>query len=572
MEIANIELTSIQWPKGASARIWFCQPQVELTSPAPFVPMANVRSLDILRAVLNRDAELGAPAGGAPSIALLPEMSISPADVPTVKALIAASRENTLLICGVGHMTSAQMNTIEANSELCGPAIAEHYANCALIGCGGTDKIYLQPKIVPSKDELDYHWPGRVIRYFVGKSFQFVVVVCSEMLNRAGEKTTISDVLEKLDESGRQLAAVFWLQRNERPRSSEFSQSLGELAHFDRPTVFVSGSRMQCPPRFEHYSVSGAFFKRDTVPKHFKFLTRRFHYVEPVANPVSLSRVVLLRYDVDVNLVETVLGSAIDAEDRTSRSQLFSSALPMNVRDGTLVESLENKHLVEIAFLASETAAATAKSQNANVQALTEALVALGTARFQDFLDLAIVPQPLVKDHRHAAGQQHTGGDCYCVCWKHRECIDFLCDDVDTATPLAYVLLALAKIVSQGLIIDFMPDSNAGANIRVSGLASDFTLCIVYPFDFSADETEIAIRGSDEPRLAEPGYIVLGTSGRADRPKLAAIKQSVANRTAPVNAGSAAVPRLKAVYNEELNDWFANGNLAESLKERFSDN
>jgi hypothetical protein len=572
MEIKNIELPSLRWPKGASARIWFCQPQVELSSRAPFVPTANVRSLDILRATFKRDAEWGAPAGGAPSIVLLPEMSISPADVASVRELIAGSRGNTLLIGGVGHMTSEQIDPIEASSGLCGPPVAEHYANCALIGCGGENNVYLQPKIVPSKDELDHHWPGRVIRYFIGKSFQFVVVVCSEMLNRAGEKTTMSEVLQNLDENGRQPPTVFWLQHNARPRSSDFSQSLEELALNRRTSVFVSSSRMKCPPRFEHYSVSGAFFERDAVARHFGILTRRFHYIEPVANQVRLSRVVLLRYDVDVNVVDTILGNAIDAKDRTQRSQLFGSALPMNVIAGSLVESLENKHLAEIALLACETAAATDNTQSANVRALTEALVALGTARFQDFLDLAIVPRPLVKDDRHAARQQHRGGDCYCLCWKHRECIDFLSDEPDNANPLAYLLLALAKIVSHGMTVRFMPDSNASANIQVSGALGEFPLCIVYPFDFSADETEIAIRGGDGVKMAEPGYVILGTDRRAERPKLAAVKQSVARRTAPVNAGNAAAPRLNAIYYRDLNDWCANGNLAESFKERFGEN
>src|ERR1017187_9631651 len=66
MDIETIKLQGLRWPKGASARIWFCQPRVELTTPAPFRPTATVRSLDILRAVLDRDAQIGAPTGDAP--------------------------------------------------------------------------------------------------------------------------------------------------------------------------------------------------------------------------------------------------------------------------------------------------------------------------------------------------------------------------------------------------------------------------------------------------------------------------------------------------------------------------
>src|SRR5258708_6700977 len=151
MELKKIELSSINWPRGASARIWFCQPQVQLSLHPPFVPKNGTEALDILRAVFKRDAEMGPPPEGAPSIILLPEMSINPADVGTVKKLIRAARANTLVICGIGHMTSTEIDGIDSSSELCGEPIADHYANCALIGCGGTNQVYLQPKIVPSK-------------------------------------------------------------------------------------------------------------------------------------------------------------------------------------------------------------------------------------------------------------------------------------------------------------------------------------------------------------------------------------------------------------------------------------
>ena len=58
---------------------------------------------------------------------------------------------------------------------------------------------------------------GRVIRYFVGGFFSFVVFICSEMLDRAQARTTIREVLDRLAESSQQLAAVFWLQHNPKP-------------------------------------------------------------------------------------------------------------------------------------------------------------------------------------------------------------------------------------------------------------------------------------------------------------------------------------------------------------------
>jgi hypothetical protein len=80
---------------------------------------------------------MGAPAGEAPSIVLLPELCIGPNDVSSVRDLIRAARQNTLLICGIGHMAAAEIDPIEAGGPLFGEPVARHYANCAPIGCSG---------------------------------------------------------------------------------------------------------------------------------------------------------------------------------------------------------------------------------------------------------------------------------------------------------------------------------------------------------------------------------------------------------------------------------------------------
>lgn len=568
MVVEAITLSGLRWPRGASARIWFCQPRVELPPLAPFRPTNAARSLELLREVLNRDAQMGAPVDGAPSIVLLPELSIGHADVVTVRGLITAARTNTLVICGIGHMTAENVDSIEASVNLCGEPIAGRYANCALIGCGGSNQVYLQPKVVASKEELDCHWPGKVVRYFVGGFFQFVVVICSEMLDRAQAKTTIREVLDKLAENGRQLSAVFWLQHNPKPRSADFSQSLEELTHLDRPTIFVAGSRSQSPPRFENFAVSGALFKKSALPTHFDTLTRTFHYVEPVPDSVDLSRVVLLRYDVDVNLVETTLATAIEVNDRTPRSQLFSSVTPMKMENGSLTYSGDNTHLTEIVGRAKDTAIATENAHATQILALAGELAALGTTRFQDFLDRAIVPRPGDANHRHAARQKHPGGDCSCACWEHRKCIDTLCDVGAAAEPLAHLLLALSWVAAQGLDVNLVSTPGLPENIRVSGTLGEVKLCIVYPFNFDAEQTEEAIRGGLRPKTGEPGYIILGTSGRAGRPRLATISQAVARPVAPLQAANAAEPVLKAIYYDELT---ASGgdSLAQLFQQKF---
>lgn len=262
MDIKPITLNGVHWPRGTSARLWFCQPRVELTTPAPFLPTHTPRSLELLQAVLDRDAQMGAPEGGAPSILLLPELSTGPCDISSVRTLISAARPNTLLICGVGHMTAAEVDAIEPSAPLCGEAVAGHFANCAVIACGGTHKLFLQPKVVASREELDCQWPGKIVRYFEGRFFSFVVFICSEMLDRAQARTTIHEVLEGVEAENRQYPIVFWLQHNPKPRSVDFSQSLEELTRIPRPTVFVVGSRKECPPRLENFAVSGALFKK----------------------------------------------------------------------------------------------------------------------------------------------------------------------------------------------------------------------------------------------------------------------------------------------------------------------
>jgi hypothetical protein len=466
-------------------------------------------------------------------------------------------------------MERTDIEAIEASAPLCGPPVAGRYANCAMVACGASDRVYLQPKIVPSREEQDFHWPGLIVRYFLGRSFPFVVVVCSEMLDRASARTTISQVVDQLKQEGRQLSAVFWLQHNRKPRSLDFSESLEQLARFDRPTTFVVGSREPSPPRWEHYAVSGALCKKTIFPKSFSVLTRRFHYVEPVSKPSALSRAVLLRYDADVNRVDTVLANAIDEDSRTERSQFFASVAPFILENGELVDSPTNRHLVELSERARQMASSTNGSLAAFVQSVVDELVALGTTRFQEFLDRAIVPRPLDNQHRHSAGQQHPGGDYDCNCWKHRECIDLLSDRDDAAEPLAHVLFAIGNVISQGMAIELIPFPGTPSNIRVSSQGRQFILCVVFPFDLAANATEEAILGGSRPRSADASYIVLGTAGRSGRPQLAGISQAVAQVAGAINAANATSPRLKAVFNDEFRKSIEDGTLEQLLVKNF---
>ena len=572
MAIEKVNLPELSWPPGTLARVSFCQPALSLSAQPPYIPVGPASTLALFEAVLAQDAALGQPEGGAPSIIIMPELALAPTDVLRVRELMATARANTLLVAGVGQMTQAQVDTIEPDHGTLFEASAQNlYSNCALIVCAGAARAYLQPKIVPSAGEHGHLWPGQVVRYFSGTHFAFVVSVCSDLLERAGERTTVRWLLGELDAENFKLSALFWLQHNRNPRSVHFQQSLEALAVEARPTVFVCGSRGKKTDRYENYSVSGAFFQRHAFPRKFRLLTQPFHYVEPVANPKQLSRVVLLRYDVDVNQVQTVLASALETKDTISRSQLFLSVRPFILTAaGVLEPNIENKHLEEIADRATTTAANVEVAHAARIQALSGNLVALGTQRFQEFLDRAIIPQPPEPTEAHAAGEMHPGSDRDCQCWQHRRCIDRLCDCDDAAEPLAQVLLAMARIEAGGFGIEPMANSGTPANVRLSDASGTMDLCVVYPFGLDAEHAERAIRGGRErPRLLDVGHVVLGTSGRSGRPRLSEVLQGRADKDGPVRQGDAEVPVFKAVYYEEFMA-ACDGNLREFLRERLA--
>jgi hypothetical protein len=123
-------------------------------------------------------------------------------------------------------------------------------------------------------------------------------------------------------------------------------------------------------------------------------------------------------------------------------------------------------------------------------------------------------------------------------------------------------------IAAQGLDVSLVSTPGLPENIRVSGAFGEIKLCIVYPFNFDAEQTEEAIRGGSRPKTGEPGYIILGTSGRAGRPRLTTISQAVARPVAPLQAANAAEPVLTAVYYDELT---ASGgdSLAQLFQQKF---
>ena len=197
---------------------------------------------------------------GAPVLFLLPEFSLRPSEVGKFAEIVRKSAENTVFVSGAGHLTRGEALSIESGAEKVWEPGSEHpYTNCALIGFGGSKVLRLQLKIVPSWEERDRQAPGRVVRYFVGHQFQFIVVICSELLNRPQERTTIESVIAQLDDQGKRLNLVVWIQHNPDPRSDAFGQSILRLERPPYcPTVLVVSTRNTRSSRLTNFAVSGA--------------------------------------------------------------------------------------------------------------------------------------------------------------------------------------------------------------------------------------------------------------------------------------------------------------------------
>lgn len=336
----NVVITDLseclRWPRGERARVWFAQPRLHVADQPPFVPLhqdPDPTGLDLLRSIVDWERAFGPDDetrfAHAPSLILLPEYSIAPADYAIARDLARSAPHNTLVVFGLGQMTEAQARGIEPDADLWQGDSAGRYTNCAVVAIGGVDGAYLQPKILPAKEEEGIHWPGKIVRYFYGRNLQFVVLICSEFLDRAEHKTTAQAVVDHLLDTGRALNLVIWIQHNRDPRHPEFQASIDQLQML-RSTIFVVNSRGHGAQRLKNFAVSGAIVPNTAMPSHFNVSTRLHHYAEPLR--AGISRYVLLRYDNDVNLTETVLAASLHPGGSAEKADLFHTTRPHTFR------------------------------------------------------------------------------------------------------------------------------------------------------------------------------------------------------------------------------------------------
>lgn len=565
-----IQLNSVKWLLGQQARFWFIQPRLIFNERARFVPQTTPDSgptgLDLLRATLSYEGTQFDAPDGAPTFILLPELSIRPEDVSQVRALIARdARPNTIIVFGV-HFTEDQARQIEDRDIWDGPS-ENKFTNCAVIGTGGSEKLYLQPKIVPSQWELDYHWRGKTVRYFQGEFLGFIVMICSELLSRPEHKTTIESIVTELRRKTLQLNAVIWLQHNRRPRSDDFVDSIKQLEVF-KPTVFVASSCSSRPQRLDNFAVSGAILPHDALASHFAVLNRPFHYVEPLGDSVPMSRAVLLRYDAHVYRVLTVLAEHIGRGTNTEKSALFQESQPYLLDSSTLLVSQEHFHLVDICNRAQSEALKAAHLKD-EIHCLTERLTTLTTEKFLSFFDIAILPQPPSEEVRHTAGTQHPRGDFLCRCWPHRQCIDNLADDSPCISLLADVLIAMAEMDNRGLNVVPAVDVDRRTNLSITLDGINYPIGIVHPGDLNAAATQLGLCGGKNVSVVGSLYIVLGVGEPPVRPSIHELNAARVTSFGAINAGNAEAPRLKAIYDRDFHEALRAGKLKDVLKAEF---
>jgi len=568
MLVQPIELPTLIWAPGTQARLWYAQPPLSLTGP-PFQPQhqpGRPTGLELLSAIL-REARGAPPASAqAPTFIMLPECSIRPDEIDAALALIRDSVTNTIVVFGASQIDEAQAHSLEPGADLWDGASAGHFTNVAIIGIGGSDQIYLQPKIVRSLIEQDTHWRGRVVRYFKGRHVQFIVVICSELIDRPEGATTVREVINEIHASGGNLNLAIWIQHNPKPRSDEFADSIAEFRVF-RTTVLVVASASDRQTRVNNFGVSGAIIPHDALPKYSSILTRRFHYSEPIGSVRTASRIVLLRYDAHVYRVDTVLAESIQSQDHAERGAIFEESQPFLLRNGTLTFSNEHVHLEDLTERAMQLALSRAPAAlHDAIRGARSRLVEQTTTEFMAFLDVGIVPQRRDGAPLHPAGVLHPGGDFLCKCWDHRMCIDKLCDEEATASPFAIILEALAGMEVAGIAVRVLYDRARRTNVHITVEGQQAHVGVVYPFFLNAEGTEQAIWGERSANLVDSPYIVLGSGGRLCRPALADINPSRAAGSGAVRPEIGARSTLRAIYFNEFWASYEKGTLSDIVQ------
>jgi len=565
LDTVSLSEYGIRRNKNEPLSIWYGQPILQLPDHPPFIPELGpyATGLQILQGILehhdfgNSDCK--------PAVIVLPELAIPYTDIPATRKLISSAPNGTLVIFGAGHMTDKEALSLEEKPDLWDGEAAGRFANCAVIGMGGFDRLFLQPKILRSDPEKDYHWPGRIIRCFVGDYVRFSVFICSDLLNRAGDSSYMAWLHDQLELKQNKLSFALWLQRNQKPRSEHFSNAIDAVGKMDRTTIFVAGSRMvPGGKRFENFAVSGALVRRILFPSEFDKFTHRFHYAEHARADVS--RAVLLRYDADAYRVRTILADALEDADKVEKGELFDSSQPYVFRDGVLTSSQENNHIHDLCDPARLVARNGVPDISAEIDSVSQRLTAIDTSHFLAFLDLGIVPRTPDGGKPHVAGVRHDGGDLICRCWTHRFCIDLLTEQ-EGIRPLAAIIETLGVLEAAGCVPKPRYDPNLRTNVDLTVAGVQRSAVVIYPFDFAVESLPQKIIGEKPPVLKKRFIFVADSAAR--RPPVENINVAEAPPEGAIDPAKASMPVFAPVKVSELRQARMAGDLTTYLGRLF---
>jgi hypothetical protein len=160
LRLRDTPLAGVRWSPGEAARLGYIQPAFEFdaTTSTSQVLTNSAPAVDLLRLTLHEERRFEPPTK-APTLVLLPELSIPADEIATVQQMVAEAAKNTVVVFGLTPLTEAQVAALEPevakdNALWAGPA-EQRRTNCAAVVVGGDRSVYLQPKILASRWELD---------------------------------------------------------------------------------------------------------------------------------------------------------------------------------------------------------------------------------------------------------------------------------------------------------------------------------------------------------------------------------------------------------------------------------
>lgn len=528
-----------KWHPGDRAHIYLIQPAAAgLSETAPFThrPSTSDCAWPSLQAAIL--ADIAKPWDG-PVFFVVPELTIDPSLVGELRDVWARTPKNRLLVAGLGHLTSAQCDSVESgvgatltNWE-CAPATGL-YANGALILPGP----YLEAKNSPSKWERQQgcHWPGARLRVFQGDGFCFAVLICSDMSDEGAR----NDLLGKL--SPFQLDAVFWLQHNPRPRHPDFQPLVEGLLDRHSKALIICANKAPVEGNRMEYGASGFLLRANRLEKDKRTMGRPNLVLEGASEAVA--RAVVTDYSAAVICIDTIHPGAIDiGSSDGARNRLLSSATPYDVETTRLVRREDARHISDLLAAGSADALARAKltdkecSKFANRQATVMTVLRQSSEALALFLDHALLGKHPGKFHD---GFQSHIPAAACRCWGHRENFDSLFSST-TSSAVAEMLIALA------VLPDATTKFERRSNVSLRFGGSSHSVLLASGADMDSAAFEGAYSGGMQTELVARPAIVLNC-----RRKL--LPGLDASRAAPrvFDAASSKGPMQARIYGDEF--------------------